>query len=257
MTELRTNGSVVNGLGQQHIDNISGFVTDAPDLSGLLNSHGVIGNPTDFGGAYEARANAMKATKAASEKMSDLLSQAAAAYDRGDVEAARKLKAQADQIEGKGGPGSPSAGGPGGQDGGSQAAGQIMGQFSQLAGQVVQGVTQPVQGIMQGVSQMPQQVFQGVQGIVQTATQAGSGATDAAAKAAASGPSAPAGAGAPAGPGAPAGQGAQPGAGAPSGGEKAPAGIMSEERMREIQGLPIHPEGTDRMTDNSKSERDL
>lgn len=162
MTELRTNGSVVNGLGQQHIDNISGFVTDAPDLSGLLNSHGVIGNPTDFGGAYEARANAMKATKAASEKMSDLLSQAAAAYDRGDVEAARKLKAQADQIEGKGGPGSPSAGGPGGQDGGSQAAGQIMGQFSQLAGQVVQGVTQPVQGIMQGVSQMPQQVFQGV-----------------------------------------------------------------------------------------------
>lgn len=82
MTELRTNGSVVNGLGQQHIDNISGFVTDAPDLSGLLNSHGVIGltRPTSAA-PTGARAND-EAAKAASEKCPTCSSRAAAAYDR-------------------------------------------------------------------------------------------------------------------------------------------------------------------------------
>jgi hypothetical protein len=79
---------------------------------------------------------------------------------------------------------------------------------------------------VQGLSQIPQQAMQGAQGIVQTAMQGagggGAAAIDAAAKASAAGP----GAGA-------------PGAAAPAG-EKAPVqrGIISEERMRELQGLP-------------------
>ncbi|MEV0671233.1 ESX-1 secretion-associated protein [Mycobacterium sp. NPDC050441] len=227
MTELRASTGAVTALGGQ-LDNVAadvGAVIDgAPALSSLIDSHGTIGFPADFAGASEARSAAVGATKVVSEKMAETLRQAAKAYERGDVEAAEKLKAQADRLGGGRSSGSSNtAGGPsGGQDGGMQAGGQMMGQFSQMAGQMMQGITQPVQGIVQGLTQMPQQVMQGVQGIVQAATQgaAGGGAT---------GPEAP-----------PAGAAESDGAGAPDKGEKAPAqaGIMSEERMRELQGLP-------------------
>ncbi len=235
MTELRASPSAVTALGGQ-LDNVAAdvgaVINGAPALSEVLNSHGTIGFPADFAGASEARSAAVGATKAVSEKLAETLRQAARAYERGDLDAAEKLKAQADRMAGGRGSGaSNSAGGPtssgavGGQDSGMQAGGQMMGQFSQMAGQMMQGIAQPVQGIVQGLTQVPQQVMQGVQGIVQAATQgaAGDGAE---------GTQAP-----------PAGVAEPDGAGAPDRGEKAPAqaGIMSEERMRELQGLsPPH-----------------
>ncbi|WP_454787524.1 type VII secretion target [Mycolicibacterium lutetiense] len=232
MTELRASTGAVTALGGQ-LDNVAAdvgaVVNGAPALSEVLNSHGTIGFPADFEGASEARSAAVGATKAVSERMAETLRQAANAYERGDLEAAEKLKAQADRMAGGRSSGSANAatGGPdgsgagGGQDGGMQAGGQMMGQFSQMAGQMMQGITQPVQGIVQGVSQVPQQVMQGVQGIVQAATQGaagGAGGLEASL----------------------AGAGQPDGAGAPAEGEKAPAqvGIMSEERMRELQGQP-------------------
>ncbi|MGV0743580.1 ESX-1 secretion-associated protein [Mycolicibacterium sp. XJ870] len=252
MTELRTFTGAVTAMGGQ-FDNVaadvSSLIDGAPALSGVLNSHGTIGFPADFAGVTDARSAAVGAAKATSEKMAETLRQAAKAYERGDMEAAEKLKAQAERMDGPGAPGSPNAGGAGapsgGQDGGMQAGGQMMGQFSQMATQMMQGLTQPAQGIVQGLSQMPQQAFQGVQGIVQAATQGAAGGGGAAADAA----KASAGAAGPGGP--PEGAGPSEGAGAPGGGEKAPAqaGIMSEERMRELQGMPP-------LSDDEKAQRE-
>lgn len=246
MTELKAFTSAITALGGQ-FDNVatdaSAVIDSAPALSGVLNSHGTIGHPADFAGAISARSGAVGAAKAGSERLAETLRRAASAYERGDLEAAERLKAQGGRMEGAaGGAGSPTTAGgsnasaaPGsGQDGGMQAGGQMMGQFSQMAGQMMQGITQPIQGVMQGLSQVPQQAMQGVQSIVQAATQGGAaggttaadpavkaGGTDAGAPLTADGPS--------------------EGAGAPADGEKAPAraGIMSEERMRELQGLPL------------------
>jgi hypothetical protein len=230
MTQFRADTSAVTAWGQQVSnlsDEVKSFVSGAPGTSGVQNSHGTIGFPMQdvLDAAQSARGEALGATQSASAKIGDLLNQASQAYERGDSQAAARLKAQADrmesaQTEDSRGTGSPSA--PGGQGGVAQTAGQMMGQFGQLAGQMMQGVTQPVQGVVQGLSQIPQQAMQGAQGIVQTAMQGagggGAAAADAAAKASAAG----------AGPG------------APGAGEKAPVqrGIMSEDRMRELQGLP-------------------
>ncbi|WP_396921818.1 type VII secretion target [Mycolicibacterium sp.] len=158
--------------------------SNAVTPSGLQATQGPISYAADNAttSAGESRSSAYRATAADSQQMGDLLHQAAQAYERGDVEAAQRLRARADQLDGN--PSAQAAGtgtGAGGADSGGQAASQMMGQFSQMAGQMMQGVTQPVQGAMQGLSQIPQQVFQGVQGIVEAATQgAGAGAETAA-----------------------------------------------------------------------------
>lgn len=240
MNQFVANTGAMNTWQQQLTDlstDVGNFINSAPGVSTVLNSHGTIGHPmqTAFDAAQSARGSAMGATQSASAKISDLLRQAAQAYERGDMASADKLKAQAQQMEGAAGAPSAAGGAPsaGGQDGGAQSAGQMMGQFGQIAGQMMQGVTQPLQGMAQALGQMPQQVFQGVQGIVQTATQGAAGTGGGAAAAAAQGANAGA---AQAGE---APEGAAPaGAGAPETGEKAPvqSGIMSEERMRELQG---------------------
>lgn len=238
MNQFIANTGAMNGWQQQLGDlstEVGNFINSAPGVSTVLNTHGTIGHPmqTAFDAAQSARGSAMGATQSASAKISDLLRQAAQAYERGDMASADKLKAQAQQMEGAAGSPASAGGAPsaGGQDGGAQSAGQMMGQFGQLAGQMMQGITQPIQGMAQALGQMPQQVFQGVQGIVQTATQgAGSGAAEAAAQGANAGAAQP---------------GTKPaGAEAPETGEKAPVqpGIMSDERMSELQGEPVGQE---------------
>lgn len=143
----------------------------------------------------QSRASAYQATAGNSQQMGDLLQQAAQAYERGDTEAAERLRAQAERLGASDNPAAARGTGPGGTSpsgtpagtpaaadgGGAQAAGQMMGQFSQMAGQMMQGVTQPVQGAVQGLTQIPQQVLQGVQGIVEAATQGAAGGAGAAA----------------------------------------------------------------------------
>ncbi|MGV0781004.1 type VII secretion target [Mycolicibacterium sp. XJ775] len=244
MTGLKAFTGAITALGGQ-FDNVAtdaGNVIDgASALSGVLSSHGTIGHPAAFATAIDARRGAVGAAKADSERLAQTLRQAANAYERGDLEAAERLKAQADRLGGAGEAGpATTAGGydagaapDGGQDRGIQTGSQMMGQFSQMAGQMMQGITQPVQGIVQGLSQIPQQAMQGVQGIIQAATQGGAAggtaASDLATKSGATNAGAP-----------PTADGSSGGAGAPTDGEKAPAhaGIMSEERMRELQGLP-------------------
>lgn len=223
MTQFRADTSAVTAWGQQVSslsDEVGSFVSGAPGTSGVQNSHGTIGFPMQdvLDAAQSARGNALGATQAASAKIGDLLNQAAQAYERSDSEAAARLKAQAARMESaqtENGRGTGSLMTTGSQGGGAQTAGQ----FGQVAGQMMQGLTQPIQSAVQGLSQIPQQAMQGAQGIVQTAMQ-GAGGGGAAAKASAAG--------------------AGPGAGGPAG-ERLPVqrGFMSEERMRELRGLPL------------------
>lgn len=185
MTVFKTNSDAVNGWQHQVGDvgtDVSDFINGAPGVSGVQNSHGAIGNPmqTAFAGADSARGGAVGATQTASATIADLLGQAAKAYERGDVAAGGKLKAQADQMEDAGSGGATAAGAGGG---GADAMGQMMGQFGQMASQMAQSLTQPLQGL----SQIPQQVMQGVQGLVQTATEGAAGGAEAGAGAAEAG----------------------------------------------------------------------
>ncbi|MBU8823258.1 ESX-1 secretion-associated protein [Mycolicibacterium goodii] len=197
MNQVIAHTGAMNGWQQQLGEVSSGvgnLISGAPGLSDVLNSHGTIGFPMQsaFESATAARGGAMGATQAASAKISDLLRQAAQAYERGDMAAADDLKKRAQQLEGAGassaaGGGAAAGGAAAAAGSGGQAASPMMSQFGQMAGQMAQSITQPLQGMAQSLGQMPQQVFQGVQGIVQSATQAAGGGMDAAATAAAGG----------------------------------------------------------------------
>lgn len=166
-------------------DDMNNFKNAFSGPSDLASTQGPIGFPVQgpAAGAMSSRDSALGATQMAAGRMSDLLGQASKAYERGDLAAAERLKAQADALGGSGSSGSGGGSAPA-SGGGADAGGQMMGQFSQMAGQMMQSVTQPLQGLTQAMTQVPQQVMQGVQGIVEAATQAAGGGGDAAATAA-------------------------------------------------------------------------
>jgi Excreted virulence factor EspC, type VII ESX diderm len=188
MNQFVANTGAMNGW-QGIVDGVSGDVSNFKNAfsgpSDLASSHGAIGFPMQnaFDGAQSSRDSALGATQAAASRMAELLGQASQAYQRGDLAAAGRLKAQADQIEGASSPAS-AGGGANAAGAAGGGAGQMMGQFSQMAGQMAQSITQPLQGITQAMTQVPQQVMQGVQGIVEAATQAAGGGGDAGAMAA-------------------------------------------------------------------------
>lgn len=236
---------------------VQGVANGAASNPSLSDSHGIVSQPflAAQSATDAARNEALGATQTASSAIAETLRKAQKAYEEGDAAGAEQIRAQAAQMaaaQGAGGGGGSAAGSAMGQ--GGQGASQMMGQFGQMAGQVMQGVTQPVQGLAQSLGQLPQQVMQSVQGLTQAAGQggglaagAGGGAATGAAGAGASG----AGGGAPAGPGHPDKKHAErdgavnPDAAAgPDAHEKAPAeGVMSRERMREMQGLPPEEPG--------------
>lgn len=104
MTQFRADTSAVTAWGQQVSnlsDELGSLVSGAPATSGVRNSHGPIGFPMQdvLDAAQAARGVALDATQFASAKISDLLCQAARAYDRGDSEAAARLNTQSDRME--------------------------------------------------------------------------------------------------------------------------------------------------------------
>ncbi|ABK70366.1 ESX-1 secretion-associated protein [Mycolicibacterium smegmatis] len=193
MNQVIANTGAMNSWQQQLGEVSSGvgnLLNGTPGVSDVMNTHGTIGFPMQsaFDAAHAARGGAMGATQAASSKISDLLRQAAQAYERGDVTAADDLKKRAEQLEGAGASsaagGSAAGSAASAASSGGQAASQMMSQFGQMAGQMAQSLTQPIQGMAQSLGQMPQQIFQGVQGIVQSATEGAGGGLEAATAAA-------------------------------------------------------------------------
>lgn len=192
MNQLIANTGAITGL-QGIVDGVSGdmssFKNSFTGPSDLTSSHGAIGFPMQnaFNGAQSSRDGALGATQVAAGRMAELLGKASQAYASGDTDAAERLKAQADALDGGSSPASASASAGAGAEAassGAGGAGQMLSQLGQMGGQMAQSITQPLQGLTQAMTQVPQQVMQGVQGIVESATQAAGGGGDAAALAA-------------------------------------------------------------------------
>ena len=168
LSEIHT--GVATGLGSLN--------AAAPGSAAVATSHGTIAYAvqTALQAALGSRSGTMTATQDSGARISELLQQAAVAYEHGDQRGAAAIKAAADAIAdggpaGAGGAAAANAGGaPGGASGaaasGTDAVGQVVGQLGQL-GQMGQQLGAPLAALGQPLQQLPQQVMQGVQQISQ------------------------------------------------------------------------------------------
>ena len=171
LSEIHT--GVATGLGSLN--------AAAPGSAAVATSHGTIAYAvqTALHAALGSRSGTMTATQDSGARISELLQQAAVAYEHGDQRGAAAIKAAADAIAdggpaGAGGAAAANAvGAPGGASGaagaaasGTDAVGQVVGQLGQL-GQMGQQLGAPLAALGQPLQQLPQQVMQGVQQISQ------------------------------------------------------------------------------------------
>ena len=170
LSEIHT--GVATGLGSLN--------AAAPGSAAVATSHGTIAYAvqTALHAALGSRSGTMTATQDSGARISELLQQAAVAYEHGDQRGAAAIKAAADAIAdggpaGAGGAAAANAGaasGVGGASGaaasGTDAVGQVVGQLGQL-GQMGQQLGAPLATLGQPLQQLPQQVMQGVQQISQ------------------------------------------------------------------------------------------
>ncbi|MBX7432502.1 ESX-1 secretion-associated protein [Mycobacterium sp. Y57] len=190
MTEpLSVNTDGVRSLSDIHSTVAAGLGSvsaAAPGAAAVTTSHGTIASAVDTAlkAALGSRSSTMTTTQASGARISELLHQAALAYERGDQRGAEAIRSAADAIargETPAGPagsagsaGSAAAVGAAGASpaaGGSDTIGQLAGQLSQL-GQTGQQLGAPLSALGQPLQQLPQQVMQGVQQIAQTTAQA-------------------------------------------------------------------------------------
>ena len=172
LSEIHT--GVATGLGSLN--------AAAPGSAAVATSHGTIAYAvqTALHAALGSRSGTMTATQDSGARISELLQQAAVAYEHGDQRGAAAIKAAAAAIA-DGGPagvgGSAATGGAAVSSGaGSEAVGQVVGQLGQL-GQVSQQLGAPLAALGQPLQQLPQQVMQGVQQIAQSAGTPGTAGT--------------------------------------------------------------------------------
>ena len=168
LSEIHT--GVATGLGSLN--------AAAPGSAAVATSHGTIAYAvqTALHAALGSRSGTMTATQDSGARISELLQQAAVAYEHGDQRGAAAIKAAADAIAdgrpagvGRSG-GAGAAGGASGAAGaaasGTDTVGQVVGQLGQL-GQMGQQLGAPLAALGQPLQQLPQQVMQGVQQISQ------------------------------------------------------------------------------------------
>lgn len=161
LSEIHT--GVATGLGSLN--------AAAPGSAAVATSHGTIAYAvqTALQAALGSRSGTMTATQDSGARISELLQQAAVAYEHGDQRGAAAIKAAAAAIaDGEpGGSGAANAGGASGAAAsGTDAVGQVVGQLGQL-GQMGQQLGAPLAALGQPLQQLPQQVMQGVQQISQ------------------------------------------------------------------------------------------
>ncbi|MCG7582152.1 type VII secretion target [Mycolicibacterium sp. OfavD-34-C] len=168
LSEIHT--GVATGLGSLN--------AAAPGSAAVATSHGTIAYAvqTALHAALGSRSGTMTATQDSGARISELLQQAAVAYEHGDQRGAAAIKAAADAIADSGPAGAGISGGAGAAGGAAGAAGaaasgtdtvgQVVGQLGQL-GQMGQQLGAPLAALGQPLQQLPQQVMQGVQQISQ------------------------------------------------------------------------------------------
>ncbi len=163
LSEIHT--GVATGLGALN--------AAAPGSAAVATSHGTIAYAvqTALHAALGSRSGTMTATQDSGARISELLQQAAVAYEHGDQRGAAAIKAAADAIADGGPAGAGGAGGaaaanavgaPGGASGaagaaasGTDAVGQVVGQLGQL-GQMGQQLGAPLAALGQPLQQLPQ-----------------------------------------------------------------------------------------------------
>jgi hypothetical protein len=175
LSEIHTR--VAAGLGS--------LTASAPGSAAVGTSHGAVAYAvqTALTAALGSRSGTITTTQGSGARISELLAQAAVAYEQGDQRGAAAIKAAAAAIaEGvPGGSGAPATGGAAASSGaGSEAVGQVVGQVvGQLGqlGQVGQQLGAPLSALGQPLQQLPQQVMQGVGQVAQSAGTAGTPGT--------------------------------------------------------------------------------
>lgn len=181
---LSVNTDGVRSLAEIHTAVAAGLGSvnnGAPGSAAVATSHGTIAAAVEaaLSGALGSRTGSVTATQNSGARISELLAQAAMAYERGDQRGAEAIKAAADAIArgeapaGGGAPGAPAGSGGGVPGGGADAMGQMMGQLGQLGqlGQMGQQLGAPLAALAQPLQQLPQQVAQAVQQAAQSAAQ--------------------------------------------------------------------------------------
>ncbi|MGP4054348.1 ESX-1 secretion-associated protein [Mycobacterium sp. 4D054] len=169
MTEpLSVDTRGVRSLGEVHrnvADGLGSLVAGSPGPAAVAQSHGSIAAAVDtaLAGALSSRSGTMSTTQAAGDTISELLRQAALAYERGDKRGAEAIRAAADHMSR-----SERGAGPAGTAGGAaDPLGQAVGQLGQL-GQVGQQLAAPIAALAQPFAQLPQLLTQGLaQGFAQ------------------------------------------------------------------------------------------
>jgi len=179
---LSVNTDGVRSLGDIHAGVATGLgslTAGAPGSAEVAMSHGTIASGVDTAltAALGSRSGSMTMTQTSAETISELLHQAAMAYERGDQHGAEAIRAAADALargetsaDGGTATGSATSAGSAGPAGGTDAIGQAVGQLGQL-GQLGQQLVAPLAALAQPLQQLPQQVMQGIQQMMQSATQ--------------------------------------------------------------------------------------
>lgn len=160
-------GRVAAGLGS--------LAAASPGPAAVAGSHGTIAAAVDTAltGALGSRSGTLASTQTTGDTISELLHQAALAYERGDHRGAEAIRTAADQMAhgptqtGTGGAAPVSGAPPAG--GGADALGQAAGQLGQLA-QMGQQLGAPLAAL----AQLPQLLTQGLAQLSQSSS-AGTG----------------------------------------------------------------------------------
>ncbi|UJL28643.1 ESX-1 secretion-associated protein [Mycolicibacterium vanbaalenii] len=181
MTEpLSVDADGVRSLGEIHnrvAAGLGSLAAASPGPAAVAGSHGTIAAAVDTAltGALGSRSGTLAGTRTAGDTISELLHQAALAYERGDHRGAEAIRTAADQMAhgptqaGAAGAAPPAGGTPTG--GGADALGQAAGQLGQLA-QMGQQLGAPLAAL----AQLPQLLTQGFAQLAQSSSaETGSG----------------------------------------------------------------------------------
>ncbi|WNG86261.1 type VII secretion target [Mycobacterium sp. ITM-2016-00317] len=166
---LSVDPGAVRSLGEVHqrvAGELGALAAAAPGAGAVAQSHGTIAAAVDAAltGALGARSDTMATTRGAGDTISELLRQAALAYERGDDRGAEAIRIAADHLarsESDGVAGTSATATP-------PVAADALGQLSQL-GQLGQQLVTPFAALAQPLAQLPQLLAQGL-------AQAGQGA---------------------------------------------------------------------------------
>lgn len=165
---LSVNTDGVRSLGDIHAGVATGLgslIAGTPGAAEVAMSHGSIayGVNTALTAALGSRSGSINVTQSSAETMSELLHQAALAYERGDERGGAAIDAAADAIARGETPVTGSTAAGAATSAGSASGTDAVGQIGSQLGQLGQQVGAPLAAIAQPLQQLPQQMVQGVQ----------------------------------------------------------------------------------------------